>query len=126
MKNKPSPLQCRDTGLALTFLLLLFWFFGGGNVFVYAAMGLLLVAMTVPSALSWPARAWFGLSNVLSLVVSKIVLCLLFFLIVLPVALVRKALGKDAMKFKQWKNGTSSIFVVRDHTFAREDLENPF
>lgn len=126
MKSEPTPIQCRDTALALTFLLLLIWFFSRNAVFVYLAMAVLLVGMTVPSLLAWPARAWFGLSHLLSLVVSKIVLGVLFFVIVLPVALVRKAMGKDPMRLKQWRDGKPSAFVVREHLFVGEDLDNPF
>ncbi len=126
MKKTPSPLECRDTALALTFLLLLIWYFSKNVYFVYAAMLLVLVAMVWPMGMSLPARAWFGFSHLISQVTNKIILGILYVLIVIPVAMIRKALGKDAMRLRQWRNGDSSLFVVRDHLFTKEDLDNTF
>lgn len=126
MKKAPTPLECRDTGLALAFLALLLWWFTARPLFVQAAMIVLLATMIWPGCMSYPAKAWFGLSHLLGSVMNKVVLGLLFFLVVLPVALIRKALGKDAMGFKQWRNGKDSSFIVRDHLFNKDDLENSF
>lgn len=50
-----TKVQQRDTCLALTFLLLLIWLFTKQTAFVYAAMGLLLLGMLIPAAMSpWP------------------------------------------------------------------------
>lgn len=126
MKTKPTPLECRDTALALTFLLMLVWYFAQNVWFAYAAMALLLLAMVWPGSLSLPARLWFGLSHVLSLVMNKVILGLLYFLVLLPIALIRRVMGKDAMRLRQWKNGADSLFVVRDHVYGKDDLNDAF
>lgn len=126
MTSKPTPNECRDTGLALSFLALLLWLAGHRSFFVYLAMLIILATMIWPGVMSYPARLWFGLSHALGTVVNKVVLSILFCLVVLPVALVRKALGKDAMGFRRWRDRKTSAFVVRDHLFAKDDLENTF
>mgnify|MGYP003587628229 CR=1 FL=1 len=124
--TKSTPIQCRDTALALIFLLLLIWFFTGSPYLIYAAMGLLLLAMIAPAALDWPARLWFGLSHILGQAMSRVLLGAIYLIFLMPVALVRRMLGKDAMRFKLWRRGTGSGFVERDHLFRKEDLQNPF
>ena len=124
--SKPTPLQCRDTALAAIFLLLILWFFSKNINFVYAAGGFALYAMILPNSLSPLARLWFGLSHVLGTVMSKVILSLAFFLVLTPMGLLRKALGKDSLHVACWKKGTDSVFRVRDHTFTAADIEQPF
>lgn len=125
-KEAISPVQCRDTALAVIFLLLLIWFFTREVYLVYAAGAFTLYAMLLPKTLSPLARAWFGFSHILGQVMSKVLLSVIYLLIVMPIALVRKILGKDSMRLKGWKKGTESAFVVRDHLYVKEDLQNLF
>jgi energy-coupling factor transporter transmembrane protein EcfT len=119
-------LRRRDTALALAFLLLLVWLFTGRDFWVHAVMGLLVLAMVFPGAMALPAKAWFGLSRILGGVMSRVILTGIFFLIVCPVALVRRAAGKDALGLKKWKRDDQSVFFVREHVFTEQDLHNPY
>ena len=82
--------------------------------------------MIWPNAFRPLATLWFGLSHVLSSIVSRVILTLLFFLIVTPIGLIRRALGADALKLKQWKQGRDSVFIVREGAIQGKDLENPY
>ena len=124
--RKATPLQCRDTCLALSFLLLLIWFFTKNAHMVYAAMALLLLGMVFPRAMQAPARAWFGLSHLLGQVTSRLLFGIIWLLLVLPVGLIRRMLGKDALRLTLWKQGDASCFVTRAHVFRAEDLKNPY
>ena len=72
------------------------------------------------------ARVWFALSIFLGTIVSKVILAILFYTMVLPVGLVRRAMGKDSMQLKAWKQGEDSVFRVREHVFQKGDLEHPY
>ncbi len=124
--SKPTPLQCRDTALAVFFLLLLIWFFSKNTNFVYAAGGFALYAMILPNSLSPVARLWFGLSHVMGGVMSRVLLGLLFLCLVVPVSFVRKCMGKDSLRLRLWKKSEESAYVVREHTYTKEDLKNVF
>jgi len=127
MSKRPiSPVECRDTALALTFLILLVWLFSGRKILIYAAMAFLLYAMILPKTLAVPARIWFGLSHVLGQVMSKVLLGIIFILVVMPVALFRRLIGKDSLSLRAWRKSDASAFVVRDHTYGKEDLTNQF
>ena len=121
-----SKVQERDTCLALTFLLLLIWLFVGKTVFVYMAMALLLFGMVWPGGMRPLAVGWFGLSHLLGKVMSTVLLSMVFFLVLLPVACVRRIMGKDALRLYQWRKDPGSCFVVREHVYTKEDLEHPY
>ena len=124
--KKITPLQCRDTCLALSFLLLLIWFFTRNVYLVYATMLLLVIGMVVPVSMKPLAWAWFGLSHLLGQVMSRILLGIVYLLLVLPIGLVRRLFGKDSMRLKLWKRRDASCFVERAHVFTAEDLKNPY
>ncbi len=128
LKEKITPIQCRDTALAFAFLSLLIWFFTDEVRFIYATMFIVLWAMVWPSSWQWPARLWFGLSHVLGFFMSKVLLSIIYIIILMPVAMVRRVMGKDSMRLKNYKSGagSNSAFVIREHTFSKEDLDNPY
>jgi len=121
-----TPEKCKDAGLALVLICLLCYQAWKLPFLMLLAILFLLVAMTYPPIFKPFAKLWFGLSTALGTVVSKIILTLLFFLLVFPVGLLRKVMGKDTMQIRAWKKGEESVFRVRDHQFSAEDLENPF
>jgi hypothetical protein len=118
--------QCKDSGLALVLICMICFQIWKQQFFFLLAIAFLLVAMTYPPIFKPFARFWFALSTALGTVVSKIILSVAFFTIVLPVGLVRRAFGKDAMKIKIWKKGNGSVFRQRDHRFSAKDLEHPY
>lgn len=118
--------KCKDSGLALVLISLICYQVWKLEIFIILAIIFLVVAMTYPLIFQPFARFWFALSTALGTVVSKIILTVLFFVIVLPIGLVRRALGKDAMQMKSWKKGKESVFRTRQHKFTAKDLEHPY
>jgi multisubunit Na+/H+ antiporter MnhG subunit len=121
-----SRTQCRDTGMAMTLIALIVAVATREPVWMYAAIAVLVVNMTVPVAFKPLGYLWFGLSGLMGAVVSRILLTVLFFVLVTPVGLWRRAMGKDTLRLRQWKKGKGSVFVVRDHTYVPQDVEQPF
>jgi len=118
--------EAKDTGMALVLILLLLGQILHENKFILAAIVALILDMTWPQIYRRPSIAWMGLSRIAGASVTKILLAGTFFLIVLPVGLIRRLLGKDAMKLNQWKKGTRSVFRERNHLFQADELERPF
>ena len=118
--------QNKDTGLAITLIFLLICWFTKNFNFVPAAIATLVITMTVPKVFAYPARFWFGLSRFMGEFVSKIILSLIFFFMVIPVGFIRKLSGKDSMNLNKWRKGTESVFVERNITISPSDLEKPF
>jgi hypothetical protein len=82
--------------------------------------------MTAPQVLRPVAIVWFGLANIVGAVVSRVVLAAVFGLVVTPIGLLRRALGKDSLRLRGFKAGNGSVMVVRNQTFTAGDLERPF
>ena len=118
--------KCKDSGLALVLICLICYQVWTSPFLMLLAIVFLLVAMTYPLIFQPFARFWFALSTLLGTVVSKIILSILFFCLVLPVGLVRRALGKDTLRLKSWKKGDETVFRVRDHAFEAKDLDHPY
>lgn len=121
-----TPRQCTDAGLALVFVFLLLALLGGQGWAVAAATAATLLLMTAPAVFKPFAVAWFGLSHAMGTVMSRLILSLAFFLVVTPVAVLRRVLGKDPMRLRQWKAGQDSVFTIRDVKVQAADLERPF
>lgn len=118
--------RARDTGLAMVLICLLVLLFAGGRGWLWAAIVLLGATMTWPMLFRPLARFWFGLSHHLGNIVSKIILTLLYALILVPVALVRRMMGKDSLLLKARGGKVGSAFIVRDQSFSAADLERPY
>jgi hypothetical protein len=88
---------------------------------------LLLLINIVYSPVYKPfASVWFSLSELIGGVVSKLILTLVFALLVIPIGVLRRALGKDSLQLKKWKKDGSSVFKVRDHAYGPEDMDKPY
>jgi hypothetical protein len=124
--KKLSVEKCKDSGLALVLICLICYQAWKLEILLLLAVIFLLAAMTYPLIFQPFARFWFALSTGLGTIVSKVLLTLLFFVIVLPIGLVRRGLGKDSLQIKSWKQGNESVFRVRDHRFSAKDLEHPY
>jgi hypothetical protein len=118
--------QTKDAGLALVLICLLAAYFAEYRAALLLAIVLLVATMTVPGVFRPFAKLWFGLSHTIGTVMSKVLLSILYGIMVVPVGLLRRALGKDAMRFKEWQNGSHSVLRVREHTFSAADLDNPY
>lgn len=124
--KKVSTTQCKDAGLALVLICLILALLDASRYFLPLGVALLVVSMTVPGLFQPFAKFWFGFSHALGTVMSKVLLSLLFYLMVTPVGIVRRVMGKDAMQLKKWKQGQASVFQNRDHQFTAKDLDHPY
>ncbi len=71
-----------------------------------------LLTIFLPSALTPLNKAWFALSLFLGKVVSPVILSLIFFVLIVPVALVTQLFGRDILLLK--KRQVSSYWVDKE------------
>lgn len=129
MKYFPTRLsrkQCSDAGMAASLILLLVGIFTGRVIFYQLAIPALVLNMIAPKIWYFFAVFWFGFSQLLGDVVSRVLLSVVFFVIVMPVGIIRKLSGKDTLKLKDFKRSDASVMISRDHLYNRSDLEKPF
>lgn len=112
--------------MAMVLLILLLYMVQKREVLIAAAIALHVLNMTVPLIFRPVAVGWLGLSHVLGIVMSKVLLAIVFFLIVTPMGVVRKITGKDSLKLRAFKASEESVMWERNYTFAARDLEKPY
>jgi len=118
--------QARDTGQAMALLCLIILIFFKQPSFGGIALIVLLVNMICPQIYKPVAKWWFALSNLLSRIVPHILLGILFYVMVTPVGLIRRVLGKDSLQLKKWKKSRESVLRERNHRLSAKDIINPF
>lgn len=118
--------ECGDTGMAMVLVCLLAGWFSGQRDWILAAIVLLVANMVWPTLYMPVAKVWLTLSNLLGAVMSRVILTVIFYIVVTPLALVRRLLGGDPMRIRAWKKGRESVFETRDHTFTPKEIERPF
>ena len=118
--------QAKDSGMAIVLILMLIGFFTRNDLFYRIAIPVLLMNMIFPMFYYPFAIFWFGFSKLLGTIVSKILLSVVFFIIVLPVAILRRLFGKDTLLLKKFKKGSETVMKTRNHTYVAADLEKPF
>jgi hypothetical protein len=84
------------------------------------------LALLVPRLFYPLAKVWFGLALVLGWFSSRILLAVIFFLLVTPVGVVRRWMGKDRLMLRHFKKSNCSVMIRRNHRFSAEDLRRPF
>lgn len=81
---------------------------------VLVGLGVLMVGagLVWPRRLKWVYVAWMGLGLVLGHVVSTVLLVLIFYLVVTPLGLLARALGKDFLD-RKWDAQSPSYWISR-------------
>ncbi len=83
-------------------LLSLWWLFRGKftgvvNVVLPLGASLTVLGLLYPRALVLPNRAWMMLAEVLSFVSTRIILAFVFFVVLTPMGLIKRAMGWDPL-----------------------------
>lgn len=121
-----STKQDIETGILIVLALLVAAWLQHHWLSVLIAGGTLAVALVMPIVFRPAAFLWFGLARVLGYVVPYILLTIVFFLLVIPMGMIRRWMGKDSLQLNDFKKATGSILKERNHTYQPEDLKNPF
>ena len=118
--------QSRDTGMAMVLLLLILYVSLNRRELVLGAMALHVLNMTAPQLYRPVAVVWLGFSHLLGTVVSKMVMSIVFFAVVTPIGVLRRLLGKDSLKLRDFRASDESVMWERNHTFTGKDMESPY
>jgi hypothetical protein len=81
------------------------------NVFLVLASVFLLCTLIKPKLLRPLNKAWYKLGLFLGRFVSPVVLGILFFIVITPVAIVTRLAGRDALRLR--KQSTDSYWIER-------------
>jgi len=111
---------------ALLLWLYRYWRYGFSFWPLAVAAVLIILALLAPRALYWPNRAWFQFGNLLNKLTTPFVMGVIFFLVLTPIALIRRAMGSDDLRLKSDPKATS-YWIPRDPPGPNpQDLERQF
>jgi len=118
MRNEIPTKQLRSFGLTVggIFALIGFWpvVFGKDTRWwaILAAAILLVSALAAPKYLHWPYRGWMAAGDVLGWINTRIILGIVFYIVITPIGIFRRWLGKDSMG-RQLRPDLDSYRVIR-------------
>lgn len=115
-KNKPA-----ESIIAITGGLIVFYLIYKVTVLLFIALGFIAVGLLSSFLSSKIARLWMGLGKMFGYISSRILIGMVFYIILTPLALIRK-LFMD----RKHKDEKKSNFIVRNHLYSAEDFSRPF
>lgn len=96
-------------------------FYFESEIPLYIGLGLLFMGILSDFLVHWFAFGWLKLGEVLGFINSRILLGVVFFIFLTPLAWIQRLRTGDKLQLKKKKEG--SYFVERDHTYEPKDLE---
>jgi hypothetical protein len=90
------------------------------------SLALGFIAVLAPRLLAPFNRAWFRLGELLGRIVSPIVLGIIFFVLLVPIALIARLFGRDELRLKQRQTDTSYWVERTQPTFTSDSFNNQF
>jgi len=118
--------HCRDAGMAMVLIVLLMALIFEREIYLISAICLHVLNMIAPQVYRPVAVVWFGLAHLMGTVVSRVILTVVFLVIVTPIGLVRRLLGVDSLRLKEFRKGNESVMHERNHQFTAEDIQRPY
>ena len=124
--SKISKQQTREFGLLAVLVASFFELYLKQNDLIAVVFSLTLITLLFPAVFYPFAVCWFGLSKIMSVINTWILLAAVFLIIVIPISFVRKMMGSDALKIKRFKKSRASVMTDRNHVFMDSDLLHTF
>ena len=105
------------------------WYRGRGlRVWPFALAALMVgMAYAVPRALQPVYRGWMTVGHVLGWINSRIILGIIFYMVFLPVGLIRRMGGRGPVARSSARDSSlKSYRILRSEAIGRERMERPY
>lgn len=122
MKNSTSREKDLETIAVLAAASLVFYYIFRKDGFVLAALVLLFTGLFFKSAAAGISSLWLKFAGLLSAFNTRLLLGLVYFLVLTPIAVVFRMVAKKHANSPR-RASDKSYFTVREHTFTAADLE---
>ncbi len=119
--NKQQERSPYETLLALCIVLLIAYLAFEIPWAANASLGLGLVGLLSKTMAGYIHRIWMRVTLLLGTVMTPVLLFLVFYLFLIPIAFLYRLAGKGGMKKSVTKE---SNYIERNHLFNKKDLEN--
>lgn len=105
--------------IVVGFLVLSYIFEAKSLVLIATVIG--VVALVFPVTGRWIEFVWFKFAEVLGWINARLILGIVFFVILFPIALLYRLSAKNPLNIRKVQG---SLFVTRDHNYSKKDFEN--
>lgn len=96
------------------------------DILFYIAGAFILVGLTVPIVLYPIQKVWMTLAVILGWVMTRVILCILFYAVVTPIGLISRLCGKGFLDLKFDKNAPSYWVPKKSSRADKSDYEKQF
>lgn len=110
-----------ETCLVIATGLMVFWILFGLKELIYAGIAIGVIGAFIPAIAKWIHWLWYKIAEVMGYIMSRVLLSIVFFLFLFPIALIYRMFNKDVL---QLKRKTDTYWTTRDHSYSKKDLEN--
>ena len=90
--------------------------------FLYGAAAIGVLSLAVPVVGDLIVKGWFTIAEILGNINGKIILSILFFVFLFPIALLYRLTAKNPLALK--RTNEQSFYNERNHLYTKEDLED--
>ncbi len=115
--------QSIETALVITAGLLALYFWLHNSWFLRGAMLVSAIGVLWPWAANLLHQGWMLLAQALGWFNSRVLLSILFFAILTPLAWLSRLFGGSSVELKR-KPAGETYYAKRDHAYTKADLEN--
>ncbi len=121
-KNTTNPIQ---TTLVICVGCIIIYLLSGWQAVIYIGLSVGLAGIFSPYLSRKIDFVWMKLAWVLSLIIPNIILSLIFYVLLFPVAALAKIFGKNKNPL-QLKNNTHTTYIERNKEFDAASFEQPW
>ncbi len=111
-----------ETCLVIATGLLLFWLIYEVKPLIIAAFVIGIIGAFFDTVAGWITWVWYKIAEVMGGIMSKVLLSLVFFGFLAPIAFVYRIFNKDTLQLGK-KGNDGSYWSERSHTYTKKDLE---
>ncbi|MCF2486952.1 SxtJ family membrane protein [Dyadobacter sp. CY347] len=106
----------------VTGLVVFYFIFGSKYPYLLIAAAVVgVLSIAIPAAGDLIVKGWYKIAEILGAINGRILLSLVFFVILFPVAAIAKLGKKNPLALK--REAKDSVFVERNHKYSAKDLE---
>lgn len=122
MKENNRRARDLETIIVLSVVFLIIFIISGREFFIFTGLALLIISLLLKRLTARISDLWLRLSELIGNFNSKIILTLVFFIVLTPVAVLYRVFSRNPLGLKRQED-ESSYFCTRDHFYKREDFE---
>jgi hypothetical protein len=94
------------------------------QIFFIIALVLLLIGIFIKKIAFIIAEGWLKFAHILGAFNTKVILTLIFFLFLTPIAILYRIVKGDSMKLRRKNRAEKSYWIEKNHKYAAKDMEN--